>query len=63
MSNTIMKEDVMNNSNQPHNIQTPQNVEEFRNNLKKYFVCIGDNDDELYVQNCDSYRINVNELN
>lgn len=63
MNNTIKKEEVVKNSNQPHNIQTPQNVEEFRNNLKKYFVCIGDNDDELYVQNCDSDRINVNELN
>jgi len=61
MSNTIMKEDVVNKSNQPHNIQTPQNVEEFRNNLKKYFVCIGG--DELYVQNCDTDSINVNELN
>ena len=63
MSKVKTKEDMMNSSNQPHNIKTPQNVEEFRNNLKKYFVCIGDNDDELYVQNCDTDRINVNELN
>ncbi|MDG1954739.1 MAG: hypothetical protein P8I51_07595, partial [Polaribacter sp.] len=63
METKIKKEEVMNNSKQPYGIQTPQNVEEFRNNLKKYFVCIGDNDDELYVQNCDTDRINVNELN
>ena len=60
---SLLQRDVVSNSNKPHNIQTPQNVEEFRNNLKKYFVCIGDNDDELYVQNCDTDRINVNELN
>lgn len=63
MSNTVIKEEVVKKSNQPHNIETPQTVEEFRNNLKKYFVCIGDNDDELYVQNCDNDSINVNELN
>ena len=63
MSNTIKKEEMVKNSNQPHNIKTPQTVEEFRTNLKKYFVCIGENDDELYVQNCDVYSINLNELN
>ena len=63
MYTEINTEEVVNNSNQPHNIETPHNVEDFRNNLKKYFVCIGDNDDELYVQNCDTDRINVNELN
>ena len=61
MSNTIIKKDVK--TNNPYGIKSPQNVEEFRNNLKKYFVCIGDNDDELYVQNCDTDGINVNELN
>ena len=54
-------EELVNNSYQPHNIKTPQTVEEFRTNLKKYFVCIGK--DELYVQNCDTDSINVNELN
>ena len=63
MSKVITKEEMGNNSNQPHNIKTPQTVEEFRNNLRKYFVCIGDNDDELYVQNCDDYSIHINELN
>jgi len=63
MSKVNTKEEVVKNSNQPHNIKTPQTVEEFRNNLRKYFVCIGDNDDELYVQNCDDYSIHINELN
>lgn len=62
MKNVIKNEEKV-ISNQPHNIQTPQNVEEFRNNLKKYYVCVGENNDEIYVQNCDSDRINVNELN
>jgi hypothetical protein len=62
---SLLQRDVVSNSNKPHNIQTPQNVEEFRNNLKKYFVCIdfGDNDEKLYVQNCDTDYISVNELN
>ena len=63
MSKVVTKEEVVNNSNQPHNIETPLSLEGFRDNLKKYFVCIGDNDDELYVQNCDTDRVNVNELN
>ena len=65
MGKVVTKEEVVNNNNQPHNIKTPQTVEEFRNNLKKYFVCIdfGGNDDVLYVQNCDTNYINVNELN
>ena len=62
---SLLQRDVVSNSNKPHNIQTPQNVEEFRNNLKKYFVCIdfGDDDEKLYVQNCDTDYISVNELN
>lgn len=58
-----LKKNVVKKSNQPHNIKTPQTVEEFRNNLKKYFVCIGENTDKLYVGNCDTDGINVNELN
>ena len=50
-------------SKNSYGIKTPQNVEEFRNNLKKYYVCIGENNDELYVQNCDTDRVNVNNLN
>ncbi len=56
----IMKNVKSKNS---YGIKTPQNVEEFRNNLKKYYVCIGENNDELYVQNCDTDRVNVNNLN
>ena len=45
-------------------IKTPKTVEEFRENLKKYFICTG-NDwstrNELMVQ--DNNRILVNELN
>ena len=45
-------------------IKTPKTVEEFRENLKKYFVCTG-NDwstrNELMVQ--DKNRILINELN
>ena len=45
-------------------IKTPKTVEEFRENLKKYFICTG-NDwstrNELMVQ--DNYRILINELN
>lgn len=63
MNKTIIKKDGK--TNNPNGIKTPQTVEEFRNNLKKYFVCIdfGNNDDVLYVQNCDTNYINVNELN
>jgi len=50
MKNYIKNEEMGKNSNQPHNIQTPTTVEEFRNNLKKYFVCIGEDESELYTQ-------------
>ena len=63
MNNRIKKEEMVNNNNQPHNIKTPQNVEEFRTNLKKYYMCLGDNNDELYVRNCDTDGINVNDIN
>jgi len=33
-----------------YNITTPKTVEGFRKNLKKYFVCIGENNEELYTQ-------------
>lgn len=46
--NTISKNEVsVNNSNQPHGIKTPTTVEEFRNNLLKYFVCV---EDEVYLE-------------
>ena len=31
-------------------IKTAKSVEEFRNNLKKYFICVGQNREYLYVQ-------------
>jgi len=33
-----------------YNITTPTTVEGFRKNLKNYFVCIGENNEELYTQ-------------
>ena len=43
-----------------YNITTPTTVEGFRENLKKYFVCIGGNKEELYTQ-MSSHKIS--ELN
>ena len=35
------------NTNLPYGIKQPTTVEEFRENLKKYYVCVGE---ELFVQ-------------
>ena len=43
-------------------IKTPSTVNEFRTNLKKFYVCVGKNEDELYVQNCKTDRIKISEL-
>ena len=43
-------------------MKTPTTVNEFRTNLKKYYVCVGKNGDELYVQNCKKDRIRISEL-
>jgi hypothetical protein len=42
--------------------KTPTTVNEFRTNLKKFYVCVGKNEDELYVQNCKKDRIRISEL-
>lgn len=39
----------------PYGIKQPTNVEEFRENLKKYYVCL--DKDELYVQNGQNQKI------
>ena len=60
MRKTIKKEELVNSSNQPHGIKTPTSVEEFRNNLKKYFVYFGD---KVYLQNGESPEISkINSL-
>ena len=45
-------------------IKTPKTVEEFRENLKKYFICVGGNNwserNALYTQGAE---IKINELN
>ena len=46
-STKIKTETLEMNNNQPHQIQTPKTVEEFRNNLRKYFVCVKD---EVYLE-------------
>ena len=38
------------NKNKTHKIETPKSVEEFRNNLGKYYWTNGDEGKELYVQ-------------
>ena len=46
-----------------HKIKTPKTVEEFRENLKKYFICTGDdwsNRNTLMVMGSD---VKINELN
>ena len=43
-----MKETKVNKTKNPFNIKTPTTVEEFRNNLKKYYLCVGD---ELVMKN------------
>lgn len=48
MSTINTKEDVVNNSNQPHGIKTPTTLKEFRENLKKYYWSMGG--EGLYVQ-------------
>jgi hypothetical protein len=50
-------------SNQNHKIQSPNNVVEFRKNLKKYFVLMGS--EEIYVRNPKSGNvgIKINTLN
>ena len=48
MSTKNTKEDVVNNSNQPHGIKTPTTLKEFRENLKKYYWSMGG--EGLYVQ-------------
>ena len=44
-------------------VKTPKNVEEFRENLRKYYMCIGDpkTREELYVQQVD--KVKIDELN
>ena len=37
-----MKETKVNKTKNPFNIKTPTTVKEFRNNLKKYYLCKGD---------------------
>ncbi len=49
----------VNNSVLPHGIKTAKTVEEFRKNLRKYFVCI--KNEELYVRQ--KSGVKINELN
>ena len=44
-----------------NNIDTPTSVEEFRENLKKYFVCIGKDREMLFCRGENS-SINVDEI-
>ena len=60
MNNSLNNEDMVKNSNQPHQIKTPQTIEEFKTNLKKYYWSMGD--EGLYVQQ-HSYGIKYDELN
>jgi|TARA_B110000858_G_C17637418_1_gene396402 hypothetical protein len=51
METKIKKEEVVNNSNQPYGIKTPTTIEEFRENLKKYYWNMGGKG--LYVREND----------
>jgi len=44
-------------------VKTPKTVEEFRENLRKYYMCLGDpkKKDELYVRG--NHRVKIDELN
>ena len=42
-------------------IKTPETVQEFRTNLKKFFCCTGNNRNELYLQE-DPHYLDVNSL-
>lgn len=61
---TQTKNDNQSKIKQPHNILTPRNVKEFRENLSKYFVHFGDSN-HLYVKNTKSGTdyIDINKLN
>ena len=48
MINNKTKEEMVKKSNQPHGIKIPTTVEEFRQNLKKYYWSMGNKG--LYVQ-------------
>jgi hypothetical protein len=43
-------------------IKTPKTIEEFRTNLKKYFVCIGENREILFVKGRNDKNIRVDTL-
>lgn len=60
----MVKDTIETTSNNPYGIKTPTNVEEFRNNLKKYFMTIRskDNYEGLYVMGYNR-GIDINELN
>jgi hypothetical protein len=59
MKTKIKKEEVMNNSKQPYGIKTPTTVEEFRENLKKYYWNMGG--EGLYVRE-NSFPIKYDNL-
>ena len=46
-----------------NDVKTPKTVEEFRENLRKYYKCLGDpkKKDELYVRG--EHRVKIDELN
>ena len=62
MDTMVLDKIKENEKTNPYRIKTPKTVEEFRENLMKYYVCVsrGDmNDTQLYIQECE---IDINKI-